>query len=160
MSLSAIWRIFVMMYVAFMLFAMVLLNLVAYMWPETSNTNTNIMGLLVPMCAAAYVGQTHYTRTGAGLPGGLAWKAAVLCAVSAIAITMALLWLSVRLDLDPELTQLAADATQPGGGQIVAIVFAVAAVVLVLVIRGGFAVGARGAAKTAAKQAAKDARKG
>lgn len=152
LQMSTILRDFTLMYLFGLVVVAVMVGLVMYFFPDMSDSS-GAMGVLVPMIAAMQVGQLHYKRTGTALGGGFAWKAALACAVISIVISLAIAWLVVSLNVDPELSAMIAELREPGNLPIMAAIMAGCALLLVAVIRGGFALGSRSQMKAEKRQA-------
>lgn len=117
--------------------------------------DSNVMGLIVPFVSAMQCGTIWFNKTGARPAGGLAWKSALCFAVIAVALSFALAAMMFSAGLLPELEGMRND---PDAVKIMAIVVAAVGVLLLLMCRLGFGLGAKQAAKLKEKQDAKAAR--
>ena len=117
--------------------------------------DSNVMGLIVPFVSAMQCGTLWFNKTGTRPANGFAWKAALSFAVIAIALSFALAAMMFSAGLLPELDGMRND---PDAVKILAGVAAAVGVLLLLMCRLGFGMGAKQAARLKEKQGAKASR--
>ncbi len=117
--------------------------------------DSNVMGLIVPFVSAMQCGTIWFNKTGARPANGFAWKTALVFTLVAVAISFAIIAAMFSAGVLPELNDM---LTDPQAVQIIGIVALVVGVLLLLLCRLGFGMGAKQAARLKEKQDAKAAR--
>ena len=153
MTLPRISLYFAGFYIGFTVLVFALLFAVEAFFQFT--LDSNVMGLIVPFVSAMQCGTIWFNKTGERPANRLAWKAALIFALISVVISFAILAVTVSMGMFPELDGMRYD---PDAAKIIAIVAAVMGVLLLLMCRLGFGMGARQAARLKEKQDAKAAR--
>lgn len=145
----------VLRYSGFLIIGVVLLNVVFLLlesYFKFSPGNMGAMGLFLIWGAASWVGQLWFLREQARPASGRAWTVAALCALVTYAVQAAFVLLAAGVAL----SEFGTLGLHRSSDQMIIIgVFAVAAVLELLVIRLAIGIGAKGAEKRAQRQAAK-----
>lgn len=106
--------------------------------------DSNFLAGLAPMLAAMQAGSIWFNRTGTRPSNGVAWKAALMFALIALAIGIIVALGLYQAGMLPELKDL---WLYPDGKTILAVVLGVTTLLVLLLCRFGFGLGARQAAK-------------